>query len=142
MLMAIFLLNIVWQAFFASKTTKTGLSDIAWPNRRKNISNHLPKCHAAETGHGNGRQSKLRNLEFTVLDLSQEGGCFLNDGSLGAIDQFSGCIYFDSGDHVRVAGHFIRQSDNQVSVRFNRSIHWPTLLQEQRRVMSYLKSSP
>ncbi len=142
MLMAIFLLNIVWQAFFASKTTKTGLSDIAWPNRRKTFRIIYPSAMRPKLVMETADNQKLRNLEFPVLDLSQEGGCFLNDGSLGDIDQFSGCIYFDSGDHVRVAGHFIRQSDNQVSVRFNRPIHWSTLLQEQRRVMSYLKSSP
>ena len=83
-----------------------------------------------------------RQLEFCVVDLSQGGGCFIDDGCLGEMKSFSGRIRFQNGDVIPVTGEFIRRKGDHVSVRFIHSISWPTLLEEQRRVLVHMKPIP
>ena len=138
-LVVVFLLNIIWQTLFGRKTDENSTSSVAWPNRRETFRIIYPSYIRPILVMQKADNQTLRNLEFPIVDLSQEGSCFLNDGSLGAIKQFSGHIRFENGEQVKVTGQFVREKDRHISVRFNRPITWSTLLAEQRRVMTHLK---
>ena len=138
-LIVIFLLNIIWCALSGTQTATTQDPGISWPNRRKTFRIIYPAFIRPKLVMEEADNQKLRNLEFPVVDLSQEGSCFINDGSLGAMEKFFGHIRLDNGDRIKISGRFIRQKNGQVSVRFNRPIDWSTLVEEQRRVMAHLK---
>jgi hypothetical protein len=135
-------LHLVWQLFRGRNRSEIQKPFRYWANRRNTFRiiypAHLRPVLVVETADDQER----RNLEFPVVDLSQEGSCFLDDGSLGRIDCFSGHIRFLGGDRVRVAGQLLRKSGNQVSVQFFDAIEWSTLLNEQRSVLSQMKAEP
>lgn len=76
-----------------------------------------------------------RELEFAVIDLSQDGTCFDDDGSLGAADSISGCIKVGNEKSLPVSGKVVRLKGSQVCVQFFHPISWTTLLEEQRRLL-------
>lgn len=140
-LLIIFFLNLIWHALSGSKASEKSSNGIVWPNRRETFRIIYPSFIRPKLVMEKADDQALRSLEFPIIDLSQEGSCFLNDGSLGAMERFSGHIRFDNGERVKVTGTFIRENDNHISVRFNRAIAWATLLEEQRRIMTHLKPS-
>jgi hypothetical protein len=141
-LITIFGLHLVWQLFRGRAHLPPQKSFRNWANRRNTFRiiypSHLRPVLVVETADDQER----RNLEFPIVDLSQGGSCFLDDGSLGRIDCFSGHIRFFSGDWVRVSGRMLRNSGNQVSVQFLDAIDWSTLLNEQRRVLTQMRAEP
>ena len=76
-----------------------------------------------------------RELEFTVIDLSEDGACFNDDGSLGPADSISGCIKIGNEKSLPVSGKVVRLKGSQVCVQFFHPISWTTLLAEQRRLL-------
>ncbi len=141
-LIAILSMNMLLSSIAGQKALKKHRPNAFWPNRRKTFRIIYPAyirpMLIVDTVDGMVR----RQLEFFVVDLSQEGGCFIDDGCLGEMQRFSGRIRFRSGDTVPVSGEFIRKLADHVSVRFKHPIDWTTLLDEQRRVMVHMKPIP
>jgi hypothetical protein len=138
-LLVIFFLNMLWQSLSSHKSQQTDKPLLTWPNRRETFRIIYPSFIRPKLVLERADNQDLRHLEFPIIDLSQEGSCFLNDGSLGAMNRFSGHIRFDNGERIKVTGQFIREQDQHISVRFTRAIDWSTLLEEQRRVLSHLR---
>ena len=138
-LVVIFLLNLIWTTFTGTKPQKKAGAGISWPNRRRTFRVIYPNFIRPKLVLERADNQVLRNLEFSIVNLSQGGTCFLNDGSLGTMERFSGYIQFDNGERVNVSGQYIRENENHISVRFSQPIAWSTLLEEQRRVMGHLK---
>ena len=142
LLIIIMSLNMLWSSLATKKGGKQYRPYAFWPNRRETFRIIYPAyirpMLIVEAIDG----SQRRQLEFAVVDLSQEGGCFIDDGSLGEMETFSGYIRFKSGDTVSVAGEYIRKRSDHVSVRFSHAISWPILLQEQRRILVQMKPIP
>ncbi len=138
-LIVIFLLNIVWHRYVGPRQRGPGRHAISWPNRRRTFRIIYPVFLRPTLYVTTSDQRARRNLEYPVIDLSQEGSCFIDDGSLGPMDEFSGSILLSSGKRLNVSGSCVRKTEDQVSVKFNRSLDWSTMLEEQRRVMSHMK---
>ena len=132
--------NLIWSHFFSAR--KTGSTDLQadWSNRRNTFRIIYPAFIRPVLVVEVVDNNPMRQLEFPVMDLSQGGSCFLDDGSLGQMESFSGHIRFNNGDRIQVAGKQIRRIDGQVSVQFQHAIDWSTLLNEQRRVLAQMKS--
>lgn len=141
-LITILTLNLLWTTFATRKGVQKHRPYAFWPNRRNTFRIIYPAFIRPILIVDAIDGSDKRQLEFSVVDLSQEGGCFIDDGCLGEMKTFSGRIRFQSGDTVSVKGEFIRRKADHVSVRFIHAISWPTLLEEQRRVLIHMKPIP
>jgi hypothetical protein len=134
-------LNLVWRFFLGPKKTNASDTYAGWANRRTTFRIIYPAFLRPTLVVEQADDIPTRNLEFPIVDLSQGGSSFLDDGSLGAIERFSGHIRFSSGDRAQVAGNLIRKTGNQVSVQFAEVMSWTTMLEEQRRVLARMKST-
>jgi hypothetical protein len=138
-LIAIFLANMIWQATTGPKSVPKAKAYRSWPNRRESFRIEYPDHIRPSLVLNRTDGCEARSLEYPVIDLSQQGCCFQNDGSLGAMKTFAGYIRLAGGRRVTVTGRFIREKANHVSVRFRQNITWSILLEEQRCIMSVLK---
>jgi hypothetical protein len=141
-LIAILGLNLAWRCLISPQKTDSVGAYSQWANRRTTFRIIYPAflrpILVVEKVDGLPR----RHLEFPIVDLSQGGSSFLDDGSLGTMELFTGHIRFNSGDCAHVAGKLIRKTGTQVSVQFHEAMRWSTLLNEQRRVLARMKSAP
>ena len=135
-------LNMIWNAISAQKGVRGHRPHAFWPNRRKTFRIIYPAFLRPTLIVDDIDGIRKRQLEFAIVDLSQEGSCFLDDGSLGPMKTFSGRIRLNNGETITISGEYIRQTDDHVSVQFSRSISWPILLEEQRRVLTRMKPAP
>lgn len=135
-------LNMLWNTMATHKGLKTHRPYAFWPNRRETFRIIYPAFIRPMLIVESVDGADKRQLEFSVVDLSQEGGCFIDDGCLGEMRKLSGRIRFHNGESVSVEGEFIRRKGDHVSVRFVHAISWPTLLEEQRRIMVHMKPAP
>lgn len=138
-LITIFSLNLIWTVFTARKGGKVHRPHAFWPNRRNTFRIIYPAFLRPRLIVEKVDGIERRQLEFAIVDLSQEGSCFIDDGSLGRMATFSGRIRLNNSDTIAVAGAFIRKNGDHISIQFNRSISWPILLEEQRRVLTHMK---
>lgn len=138
-LIAIFSLNMIWTIFTIKKGAKVHRPHAFWPNRRNTYRIIYPAFLRPRLVVEKIDGIEKRQLEFAIVDLSQEGSCFIDDGSLGRMATFSGHIRLNNGDTIAVAGTFIRKNGDHISIQFNRSVSWPILLEEQRRVLTHMK---
>lgn len=134
-------LNLVWRRFISPQKPSNDSADTQWANRRTTFRIIYPAFLRPTLVVEEVDSLPQRRLEFSIVDLSQGGCSFLDDGSLGTMDRFSGHIRFNSGDCVRVSGKLIRKSGSQVSIQFIEAMNWSTLLKEQRRVLARMKSA-
>lgn len=139
-LIAILGLNLIWRHFMNPKEPSGTSTYAQWANRRTTFRIIYPAFPRPTLIVEDIDGLPQRHLEFPIVDLSQGGSSFLDDGSLGTMDRFSGHIRFDSGDCARVAGKLIRKAGSQVSIQFIETMSWSTLLNEQRRVLARMKS--
>jgi hypothetical protein len=139
LLIAIFGLTIFWQTFQGSRQCHATRTYLSWPNRRKCYRIIYPEFISPTLVVENADNMPKRSLEYPVIDLSQDGICFLDDGSLGSVEQISGHIRFQSGETLTIAGRLLRRRNDQISVQLNRSIAWSVIMREQRRLMTCLK---
>lgn len=139
LLIAIFGLSILWQLFQGAQPRHDTRPYLFWPNRRKSYRIIYPEFICPMLIIETADNMPKRHLEYPVIDLSQDGICFLNDGSLGSVGQLSGHIRFHNGETLNIAGRLLRCKDNYISVQFNHSIAWSVIMKEQRRLMTYLK---
>lgn len=140
-LIAILTASLVRIRFFSPKKTQSVEIAPDWANRRNTFRIIYPAFIRPVLVVEKIDDNPTRQLEFPVVDLSQGGSCFLDDGSLGFLENFSGHIRFHNGDRTQVAGKLIRKIGSQVCVQFQQAIDWSTLLEEQRRVLAHMKSA-
>jgi hypothetical protein len=139
LLITIISLNLLCNTFFSKKGASRHRPYAFWPNRRNTFRIIYPSF-IRPTLIIEAIDGKLkRQLEFSIVDLSQDGSCFIDDGSMGEMKTFSGSIRFRSGDTESISGEFIRKKGDHVSVKFHQSISWPTMLEEQRQVLVHMK---
>jgi hypothetical protein len=131
--------SILWNLLTSKKGGKTIRPHAFWPNRRETFRIIYPAFIRPTLVIDQIDGTNKRHLEFSIVDLSQEGSCFIDDGCLGEMNLFSGRIRFINGETTRVDGKFIRKNGDHVSVQFKRAINWSTLLHEQRRLIGQLK---
>jgi hypothetical protein len=134
-------LNLAWRLFISPKNTHSGGAYSKWANRRTTFRIIYPGFLRPTLVVEEVDGLPERHLEFPIVDLSQGGSSFLDDGSLGTMERFSGHIRFNSGDRAHVSGKLIRKTGTQVSVQFIETISWSTLLKEQRRVLARMRSA-
>ena len=137
--LVIIIVNLIWNRIIGAQT-QGGPRLTADPlNRRRTFRIIYPSLSQPVLIIEEADNCFKRQLEFPVVDLSQGGSCFLDDGSLGQINRFSGQIRFSNGNRIRVAGRLIGKTGQQVRVQFSQAIKWSTLLEEQRRIMADFK---
>jgi hypothetical protein len=138
-LIAILVLNLAWRCLASSKKSSSVDDGTQWANRRTTFRIIYPAflrpILVVEEADGQPR----RHLEFPIVDLSQGGSSFIDDGSLGPMERFSGHIRFNSGDRAHVTGRLIRKAGNHVSIQFIETMSWSMLLNEQRQVLARMR---
>jgi hypothetical protein len=103
-LIAILGLNLIWRSFISSQKPSGASTNTQWANRRTTFRIIYPAFLRPTLVVEEIDGLSQRHLEFPIVDLSQGGSSFLDDGSLGTMEHFSGHIRFNSGDCARVAG--------------------------------------
>jgi hypothetical protein len=141
-LITIICFNMLFTIISSKKGKNTHRPYAFWPNRRKTFRIIYPAFIQPTLIVEEVNATKKRQLEFPIIDLSQEGSCFIDDGCLGDMKTLSGIIRFNNGDSIRVAGALVRKKGDHVSVQFNQSISWLVLLEEQRRLLVHMKLRP
>lgn len=76
-----------------------------------------------------------RALQFPVLDLSEEGFCFMDDGTLGKAKTGYGRILFKNGEITTVAFDILRRHEKHISVRLQHPLPWAKLIREQQKLL-------
>lgn len=79
--------------------------------------------------------TKKRPLEYIVVDISEEGIRFIDDGSLGQAKALEGRLQFHNGEIKTIACKIIRRDENFICARLKHSISWAVLIKEQRRML-------
>lgn len=138
-LMVIFILNIIWHLYRGHSASRNAKPTLTWPNRRKTYRIIYPNYDRPTLFIHRADQHVRRQLECDILDLSQNGICFVDDGSLGPIQTFEGKILFQNGETMPVKGSILRNHKRQVSAKLNHDIDWAIILDEQRRLLSETK---
>lgn len=141
-LITVISLNMLWHIISSKNGGSKHRPYAFWPNRRETFRIIYPAFIQPRLIVEQVDGITKRQLEFPIVDLSQEGSCFIDDGCLGDMNTFSGVVRFNNGDVIRVAGKLIRKKGDYVSVRFSKSIGWSVLLEEQRRLMVHMKLKP
>ena len=136
----IFGLNALWQAHRRrSESTASDSVYFAWPNRRQCYRLVYPESLRPMLIIERSGSQQIRQLEYPVVDISEGGLCFLDDGTLGSIVEFSGRLRFKQGNAMRISGLIVRREDHRVSIQLHHDLAWQTILNEQRNLISRLK---
>ncbi len=139
LLVAIFAVHMIWQSTAGRRRSQPMETPVFWLNRRRSYRIIYPDFVRPILVIERADNMAKRNLEYPVVDLSQDGICFMDDGSLGAAESLHGHIRFQNGTKLTISGKLLRYRENQISVELTRSIGWPVILKEQRRLMALLK---
>lgn len=138
-LLPFFTIHMIWQLVSGRRKPQLNKAPIIWPNRRKNYRIIYPDFMRPIFVIEHADNLAKRHLEYPVVDLSQEGICFADDGSLGSAELLRGHIRFENGDKLAIVGKLLRRKANQISVQLTHTIDWSVILKEQRRLMAFLK---
>jgi hypothetical protein len=138
-LVAIFTSHMIWQWATGRKKSHPRKAPVVWPNRRRSYRIIYPDFMRPVLVVERADNLTERNLEYPVIDLSQDGICFMDDGSLGSAESLHGHIRFGNGNRLTISGKLLRRTQNHSSVELTHSIGWPLILKEQRRLMAILK---
>jgi len=81
--------------------------------------------------------------EFDVLNCSEAGLCFsLNGGERPTVSRsVQGCLQFNHGETVELAGFLLRVTDDHVALRFSRSISPTFIMKEQRWLRDHARQT-
>ena len=139
LLIAIFTVHMIWQSAACRQRPQLRKAPVFWPNRRRSYRIIYPDFASPILVVAHADNLAKRNLEYPVVDLSQDGICFLNDGSLGSVESVHGHIRFGNGNRIVISGKLLRRERNQISVQLTHPIDWSVILEEQRRLMATLK---
>jgi hypothetical protein len=77
-----------------------------------------------------------RELLFPIVDLSENGICFIDDGSLGSLKEVQGSIRWNNGEMDRIGGQIVRRLGKRVSIHLYDGFTWKRVLEEQRRLLT------
>ena len=138
-LVAIFTIHMIWQSATVRRRPQPIKAPLFWPNRRRSYRIIYPDFVRPTLVVERADNKAKRNLEYPVVDLSQDGICFMDDGSLGSAESLHGHIRFENGTKLTISGKLLRCRENHISVELTRSIDWPVILKEQRRLTALLK---
>lgn len=139
LLVAIFAIHMIWQSATGRRRLQPMETSVVWPNRRRSYRIIYPDFVRPILVIERTDNLVKRDLEYQVVDLSQDGICFLDDGSLGSAESVHGYIRFENGTKLTISGKLLRYEQNRISVKLTRSIGWSMILKEQRRIMAILK---
>jgi hypothetical protein len=134
-------LNLAWRCFINPQKPSNAGDTAQWANRRTTFRIIYPAFLRPTLVVEEVDDLPRRHLEYPIIDLSQGGSSFIDDGSLGPMERFSGHIRFNSGDRAHVTGRLIRKAGTQVSVQFIETMTWAMLLNEQRQVLARMRSA-
>jgi hypothetical protein len=137
-LLALFLsADLIWR-IFKQHLIKTEQIEIVLnrPNRRQSYRVAYPKQLRPVVLIDKSGGPIMRQLEFPVVDLSEQGICFLDDGSLGSTKEIEGVIRFHGGQLHQIAGRIVRGTENCVCIQLHGGLPWKTVLQEQQNLIS------
>jgi hypothetical protein len=138
-LVAIFAIHMIWQSATGHRRPQPTEGEVFWPNRRRSYRIIYPDFVCPTLVVERADNLAKRDLEYPVIDLSQGGICFMDDGSLGSVESLHGHIRFQNGTKLTISGKLLRCKQNHISVELTHSINWPVILKEQRRLMAILK---
>jgi hypothetical protein len=138
-LVAIFTIHMIWQLARVRRRSQPMEAPVFWPNRRRTYRIIYPDFARPILVIERADDLVKRDLEYPVVDLSQGGICFIDDGSLGSAESLHGHIRFEDGTKLTISGKLLRYKQNHISVELTRSIGWSVILKEQRRLMAILK---
>lgn len=139
LLVAIFAIQMIWQLATGRRRPQPKEAPVFWPNRRRTYRIIYPEFVRPILVVERADNLAKRDLEYPVVDLSQDGICFMDDGSLGSAESLHGYIRFGNGTKLAISGKLLRCKQNHIGVELTRSIDWPVILDEQRRLMDILK---
>jgi len=125
-----------------SRLKRSGSASVQGANRRRSFRVAYPPKARPVLMVDNMDDQPRRTLEYAVIDISEKGLSFLDDGSLGRGARIRGRIRFDSGEVKPIECHIVRKENRRVCVRLDNRIEWATLLREQRRLIGSIKSGP
>ena len=74
--------------------------------------------------------------EFQVLDISEQGLCFLNDQNVHFGNTVQGELEFADGETVPIEGHIVRETGAQLSLKLASPIPFKAVIKEQRRIIA------
>jgi hypothetical protein len=138
-LIAIIAIHMIWHMATVRRKSQPMEAPVFWPNRRRTYRIIYPDFARPILVIERADGLAKRDLEYPVVDLSQGGICFIDDGSLGSAESLNGYIRFENGTKITISGKLLRYIQNHISVELTRSIGWPVILKEQRRLMAILK---
>jgi hypothetical protein len=139
LLIVIFTIHMIWQLAARRRRPQPIKAPVLWPNRRRSYRIIYPDFACPTLVVERADDLVKRNLEYPVVDLSQEGICFTDDGSLGSAESLQGHIRFDNGNRLAFSGKLLRRQQRQISVQLESPIDWSVIMEEQRRLMAFLK---
>jgi hypothetical protein len=140
-LVVIFLLNILWHLFDSHKSSRPHEFGMGWPNRRKTYRIIYPSHMRPKLIVESADNQIKRQLEYLVIDLSQDGLCFIDDGSLGPVQSLTGRLIFQSSESTPIKGLVLRKQNNQICVQLKQGLDWPMIITEQRRLLTGTKGA-
>ena len=130
-------LNVMWQVF--GKRSKTGSPEavsFSWPNRRQSYRLVYPPSMRPLLIIEWAGSLPVRHVEYPVADISEGGLCFLDDGTLAVIEEFSGRLVFKQGSSMGISGRIVRRDGDRISIKLHHNLAWRTILEEQRSLIS------
>jgi hypothetical protein len=130
---------MICQLATGRKRPQSPAPPVVWPNRRRSYRIIYPDFLRPMFVVERADNLTKRNLEYPVIDLSQGGICFMDDGSLGAAESLQGHILFGNGNRLAISGKLLRRNQNHFSLELTHPIGWSVILKEQRRVIAVLK---
>lgn len=136
-LVAILGLNVLWQAIDRRpKTAATEAVRFNWPNRRECYRVVYPLSMRPLLIIEWAGSLPVRHMEYPVADISEGGLCFLDDGTLATIEEFSGRLIFKQGTSMSISGKIVRRDGDRISIQLHRNLAWRTILKEQRNLIN------
>ncbi len=139
LLIVIFAIHMIWQLAAGRQRPQPMKAPVFWPNRRRSYRIIYPDFVRPILVVERADNQEKRNLEYSVVDLSPDGICFMDDGSLGSAESLHGHIRFENGNRLAFSGKLLRRKQGQISVQLRHPIDWSVILEEQRRLMAFLK---
>lgn len=136
LLIIVFIIDLMVTLKRRRKDACGELYTMKWPNRRTSYRIVYPKSERPrliiEQNHG----SRQRQLEYPVSDISEQGICFFDNGSLGPMRALEGLVRFNDGETHRISGFIVRRTSEFVCVQLHSGIPWKKILDEQRHLIS------
>lgn len=107
-----------------------------WPNRRESYRVVYPKASRPTLIIKKINSPHSRELLYPIADLSENGICFIDDGSLGSPTEVQGSIRWNDGEMDRISGQIVRRFGRRVSIQLYDGFTWKRVLEEQRWILT------